>query len=38
MICKRKLMELALPPEVISRESGLEASIRLGHPRTLQRW
>jgi putative DNA methylase len=38
MTCKRKLIELALPPEVINRESGLEDSIRLGHSSILHLW
>ena len=35
---KRKLVEVALPLEVISRESAREKSIRHGHPSTLHLW
>ena len=35
---KRKLIEVALPLEVISRESAREKSIRHGHPSTLHLW
>lgn len=35
---KRKLIEVALPLEVINRESAREKSIRHGHPSTLHLW
>lgn len=35
---KRKLVEVALPLEVINRESAREKSIRHGHPSTLHLW
>lgn len=35
---KRKLIEVALPLEVINRESAREKSIRQGHPSTLHLW
>lgn len=35
MVRKRKLIEVALPLEVINKESGREKSIRHGHPSTL---
>src|SRR5450759_511364 len=35
---KRKLIEVALPLEVINRESAREKSIRHGHPSTLHMW
>lgn len=35
---KRKLIEVALPLEVINRESAREKSIRYGHPSTLHLW
>ena len=35
---KRKLIEVALPLEAISRESAREKSIRHGHPSTLHLW
>lgn len=35
---KRKLIEVALPLEVINRESSREKSIRHGHPSTLHLW
>lgn len=35
---KRKLIEVALPLEVINRESAREKSIRHGHPSTLHQW
>ena len=38
MIQKRKLIEVALPLEVINRESAREKSIRHGHPSTLHLW
>jgi putative DNA methylase len=34
----RKLIEVALPLEVINRESAREKSIRQGHPSTLHLW
>lgn len=37
-IPKRKLIEVALPLEVINRESAREKSIRHGHPSTLHLW
>ncbi len=38
MAPKRKLIEVALPLEAISRESAREKSIRHGHPSTLHLW
>ncbi|MGM0931147.1 MAG: DUF1156 domain-containing protein [Actinomycetota bacterium] len=38
VIPKRKLIEVALPLEVINRESVREKSIRHGHPSTLHLW
>ncbi|MEI2713687.1 MAG: DUF1156 domain-containing protein [Nocardioides sp.] len=38
MAPKRKLIEVALPLEVINRESAREKSIRHGHPSTLHLW
>src|SRR5690606_31567982 len=35
---KRKLIEVALPLDVINRESAREKSIRHGHPSTLHLW
>lgn len=35
---KTKLIEVALPLDVISRESSAEKSIRLGHPSNLHLW
>jgi len=35
---KRKLIEVALPLEVINRESAREKSIRHGHPSSLHLW
>lgn len=35
---KRKLIEVALPLEVINRESSREKYIRFGHPSTLHLW
>ena len=35
---KRKLIEVALPLDVISRASAREKSIRHGHPSTLHLW
>src|SRR5215212_9454590 len=35
---KTKLIEVALPLEVINRESAREKSIRHGHPSTLHLW
>lgn len=35
---KKKLIEVALPLEVINRESAREKSIRHGHPSTLHLW
>ena len=35
---KRKLIEVALPLEAISRESAREKLIRPGHPSTLHLW
>jgi putative DNA methylase len=35
---KRKLIEVAMPLEAISSESGREKSIRRGHPSTLHLW
>src|SRR3954453_11656191 len=35
---KPKLIEVALPLEVINRESAREKSIRHGHPSTLHLW
>lgn len=35
---RRKLIEVALPLEVINRESAREKSIRSGHPSTLHLW
>lgn len=35
---KRKLIEVALPLEVINRESAREKSIKHGHPSTLHMW
>lgn len=38
MVIKRKLIEVALPLDVINRESAREKSIRHGHPSTLHLW
>lgn len=38
MSLKRKLIEVALPLEVINKESAREKSIRHGHPSTLHLW
>lgn len=38
MAQRRKLIEVALPLEVINRESAREKSIRHGHPSTLHLW
>lgn len=38
MTYKKKLIEVALPLEVINRESAREKSIRHGHPSTLHLW
>lgn len=38
MAYKRKLIEVAMPLEVINRESAREKSIRHGHPSTLHLW
>lgn len=38
MANKTKLIEVALPLEVINRESGREKSIKHGHPSTLHMW
>src|ERR1700712_4177137 len=38
MAPKRKLIEVALPLEVITRESAREKSIRHGHPASLHLW
>ena len=38
MSYKRKLIEVALPLDAISRASAREKSIRHGHPSTLHRW
>lgn len=35
---RKKLIEVALPLEVINRESAREKSIRHGHPSTLHLW
>src|SRR5438445_11763467 len=35
---KKKLIEVALPLEMINRESAREKSIRHGHPSTLHLW
>lgn len=35
---KKKLIEVALPLEEISRQSSREKSIRKGHPSTLHLW
>ena len=35
---KRKLIEVALPLEAISRESAREKAIRMGHPANLHLW
>jgi putative DNA methylase len=35
---KRKLIEVALPLEIINKESAREKSIRYGHPSTLHLW
>ena len=35
---RKKLIEVALPLDVISRESAREKSIRHGHPSTLHLW
>ncbi len=37
-VLKRKLIEVALPLEVINRASAREKSIRHGHPSTLHLW
>ena len=38
MIYRRKLIEVALPLEVINKASAREKSIRHGHPSTLHLW
>ena len=38
MAYKKKLIEVALPLEAISREAAREKSIRHGHPSTLHKW
>lgn len=38
MTYRKKLIEVALPLEVINRESAREKSIRHGHPSTLHLW
>jgi putative DNA methylase len=38
MTYKKKLIEVAIPLEVINRESAREKSIRHGHPSTLHLW
>ena len=38
MIEKRKLIEVALPLDVINKEAAREKSIRAGHPSTLHLW
>lgn len=38
MAYKRKLIEVAMPLEVINKESAREKSIRHGHPSTLHLW
>ena len=38
MVQKRKLIEVALPLEVINQESSREKYIRFGHPSTLHLW
>ncbi|MBC8523852.1 MAG: DUF1156 domain-containing protein, partial [Chlorobium phaeobacteroides] len=38
MTCKKKLIEVALPLEVINVASAREKSIRHGHPSTLHLW
>ena len=35
---RKKLIEVALPLEAISKESAREKSIRHGHPSTLHLW
>ena len=35
---KKKLIEVALPLEIINKESSREKSIRQGHPSTLHLW
>ena len=35
---KKKLIEVALPPEAINKASAREKSIRHGHPSTLHLW
>ncbi|HEV3071458.1 MAG TPA: DUF1156 domain-containing protein [Solirubrobacteraceae bacterium] len=37
-VLKRKLIEVALPLEIINKESAREKSIRHGHPSTLHLW
>lgn len=37
-MAKKKLIEVALPLEIINRESSREKSIRQGHPSTLHLW
>lgn len=34
----KKLIEVALPLEIINKESSREKSIRFGHPSTLHLW
>ena len=38
VVDKRKLIEVALPLEVINREAAREKAIRHGHPSTLHLW
>jgi len=38
MICRKKLIEVALPLEAINKASAREKSIRHGHPSTLHLW
>ena len=38
MICKKKLIEVALPLDAINKASAREKSIRHGHPSTLHLW
>jgi putative DNA methylase len=38
MLARKKLIEVALPLEVINKESAREKSIRHGHPSTLHLW
>jgi putative DNA methylase len=35
---RKKLVEVALPPDEINAESAREKSIRHGHPSTLHPW